>query len=198
MKQISILACAIFCLSSTVQAQNVSLSYFGESVINYGLKASYEQSIWSKDKTKTRWLFSRNDRLGAKVKTREVFATGNLGFYNVANSYSAIFLTSEIGVRRTKHRRGLFLESSFGLGYQQRIYDIDTYQLGTGTEPDDLGLAGQGQFLTTLSVGFGQDLSFRRDIPFSWYVKPTGMLATPQAHTAVPTAALEVGIRYAL
>lgn len=197
MRYILLIAGVIFCLITTeTQGQNVSLSYFGESAINPGLKAGYEYTLGTKEKTKPRWLFNRNDKLGAKVNTKEAFVTGNLGFYNVANSYSALFLTSEFGVRRTRHRRGFFMESSIGLGYQQRIYNIDTYQLGSGTEPDKLGLAGQAQFLTTFSLGFGRNLSYRRDIPFSWFVKPTVMLATPQAHTSIPTVALELGVRY--
>jgi hypothetical protein len=198
MKNILSIACAIFCLFSLEsQAQSsVGLSYFGESIINPGMKATYEYSLWSKRKSKPRWLFNRNDKLGTKVKTQETFVTGNLGFYNVANSHSAILLISEFGYRRTKHRKGSFLETSLGLGYQQRIYNIDTYQLGIGTEPDKLEAAGQAQFLTTLSFGFGRNLGYRRNIPLSWFVKPTLMLAMPQAHTAVPSAALEIGLRY--
>lgn len=194
MKKMMLIAFA-FCLSAiVVQAQSlpINVSYFGENGLHPGLKIGVEYSFWEKEKTKNRWLFNRNDKLGAKTKTKELLATANLGFYNHANNHTGIFLTSEIGYRRTKHRKGGFLETSLGVGYLQRIYNIDTYEAGS-TEPFR---GGQGQFLTTLSFGFGRDLSYRRDLPLSWYVKPTIMLATPQAHIAVPNAALEIGVRW--
>ncbi|MFK7948701.1 MAG: hypothetical protein AB8G11_14005 [Saprospiraceae bacterium] len=193
MQKITLIACVI-CLSAIItQAQNlpINVSYFGESGLHPGLKVGVEYGLWEKDKTKNRWLFNRNDKIGPKVKTKALFAAGNLGFYNHANNHTGIFVTTEIGYRRTKHRKGSFLETSLGIGYLQRIYNIDTYEAGS-TEPFT---GGQGQFLTTFSVGFGRDLSFRRDLPISWYVKPNLLLAR-QAHTFVPNAALEIGLRY--
>lgn len=199
MRNIFFIACLICLSAMTIQAQNlpINISYFGENGIHPGLKIGVEYSLSENEITKNRWLFNRNDKIGAKTKTRQVFVAGNLGFYNHANNHTGIFLIPELGYRRTKHRKGQFLEASLGLGYLQRIYNINTIELGTDGQPIERSAAGQGQFLTTLSVGFGRDLSYRRDIPISWYVKPTVMLAMPQAHTAVPNAALEVGIRYA-
>lgn len=187
----------VFCLSAiVVHAQNlpINISYFGENALHPGLKIGVEYGLWEKDKTKNRWLFNRNDKIGPEVKTKQLFVAGNLGFYNHANNHTGVFLIPEIGYRRTKHRKGSFLETSLGLGYLQRIYNIDTYEAGS-TEPFK---GGQSQFLTTFSVGFGRNLSFRRDLPLSWYVKPTVMLAMPQAHTAVPNAALDIGVRFTL
>lgn len=186
----------VFCLSAmVVQAQSlpINVSYFGETGIHPGLKVGVEYGLWEKEKTKNRWLFNRNDKIGPKVKTKELFAAGNLGFYNHANNHTGIFTTAEIGYRRTKHRKGSFLETSLGIGYLQRIYNVNTFEAGS-TEPFT---GGQGQFLTTFSVGFGRDLSFKRDLPISWYVKPNLLLAR-QAHTFVPNAALELGVCYKL
>jgi hypothetical protein len=198
MKKSLFVICLIsfFAINAQGQTLPINISYFGESAYHPGLKVGIEYNLLESEKTNPRWLFNRNNKIGPKVKTRELFVTGNLGFYNHPNNHSGLFLTSEIGYRRTAQKRGFFLESSLGIGYLQRIYNIDTYQLGTNGQPVDLGTAGQGQFLTTFSVGFGQDLSFRRGIPLSWFVKPTAMLAAPQAHTAVPNAALEIGLRY--
>lgn len=198
MKNILFIVCAICFFAMNVQAQDlpINISYFGENGLHPGLKIGVEYNLFESEKTKNRWLFNRNDKLGPKVKTRQLFVAGSLGFYNHANNHTGVFLLPEIGYRRTQHRKGSFLEASFGLGYLQRIYNIDTYELGEDGQPVDLGTSGQGQLLTTFSVGFGRDLSHRRDIPMSWYVKPTIMLATPQAHTAIPNAALEIGVRY--
>ena len=96
-----------------------------------------------------------------------------------------------------KQKKGRYLGANIGLGYLQRIYNIDTYELNANGEAEEIG-GGQGQFMTSLSVVFGQDLSYKNDSPLSWHVKPTLLFLSPYTHTTVPNAALEVGVTYKL
>lgn len=197
-KGILVMSCLLFVLILNAQnRENLSLNvgYFGESAIHPGMIIGAEYSIWEKDKTKNRWLFNRSEKIGPKTKTKQLLLGGNVGFYNAPNNHTAIFINSEIGYRRTNNRKGTFYGTSLGIGYLHRIYNIPTYALGTN-EPDEFN-GGQAQLMTSFSVSIGRDLSYRRDLPISWYVKPTIWLATPQAHTAIPNAALDLGIRYA-
>jgi len=199
MKQkLLIICCVVFTMSLEAQSWKelpLNVGYFGESVLHPGLIIGTEWTVWEKDKTKNRWLFNRNDKIGAKTKTRQLFVGGNVGFYNAPNNHTGLFISSELGYRRTNHRKGTFYGTSLGLGYLQRIYNIPTYELGTGNEPEEF-TGGQGQLMTIFSVSIGNNLSYRYDLPISWYIKPTVWLGTPQAHTAVPNAALDLGIQY--
>jgi hypothetical protein len=196
-KGIIVICCLLLVL--IVEAQSwkelpLNVGYFGENVIHPGLIIGTEYTVWEKDKTKKRWLFNRNETIGPKTKTKQLFVAGNVGFYNAPNNHTGIFLSSELGYRRTNNRKGTFYGTSLGIGYLQRIYNIPTYTLGA-TEPDKIN-GGQAQMMAIFSISIGRDLSYRRDIPISWYVKPTVWLGMPQAHTAIPNAALDLGIRY--
>ena len=193
----------ILCIGMVANAQNktlgelpINISYFGESGVHPGLKVGVEYPLWQKDKYKKRFFKKREKKIGSKGKRKELYGAGNLAFYNHANNHSGLLLGGELGWRRTKLRKGQTLGASLGLGYLQRFYNIDTYQLGSGSTPDQLGLSGRSIVFTSLSVSMGRDLSIRKNIPMTWHIKPTLLFQMPYNHTVVPTAALELGITY--
>ena len=141
-------------------------------------------------------MAKRQDRLGPRVKKRELVLSGNVGFYNHPNNHAALFLNSELSWRRTKMRKGQMLGVFVGTGYLHRFYNIDTYQLGTDGTPNQISAAGQPMWTTSLGLSFGRDLSIKRDIPMAWYIKPSAILLTPYSHSASITTALEVGVIY--
>ena len=174
----------------------INVSYFGENGLHSGLKLGVEKSIFEKEKTKDRWFENRNSKIGSKTKIRNVVLSPSVGFYNHANNHTGLFLNAEFLYRRTKTRRGFYYDAGFGLGYLQRIYNIPTYELGSGTEPYQFTLAGQAQFMPTIFAAFGQNLFYRKEINIGWFVKPQLMFLMPYGFTSVLNPALEIGVKY--
>ncbi len=190
-------------LHSTLQAQSLNrenlaynFSYFGETAIHPGIKVGVEYAFYEKTTTKKRWFKKRQERLGPKIKKHQFVWTGNLAFYNHPNNHSGLLLNGEIGWKRTKMRKGSTFATYLGAGYLHRFYNIDTYQLGTNGEPDKITAAGQSAFVASFAVGFGRDLSVRRNLPIAYHIKPTVLFQTPYNHSGVLNAALEVGVTY--
>jgi hypothetical protein len=199
MKKLILLSAFVFA-TIMLQAQtdlSLNVSYFGENVIHPGLKVGVEYPIWEKEKIKVRRIGFMENKFGSKARTKQLFVTGNVGFYNHANNHSAFFINSELGYRHIKQKKGRYLGANIGLGYLQRIYNIDTYELNEAGELEEIG-GGKGQLMTSLSLVYGQDLSFKNDSPLSWHVKPTLLFLSPYGYTTVPNLALEVGVTYKL
>ena len=185
-----------FPLLNVAQNLPINVSYFGENGLHSGLKLGVEKSIFEKEKTKDRWFENRNSKIGSKTKIRNLVLSPSVGFYNHANNHTGLFLNAEFLYRRTKTRRGFYYDAGFGLGYLQRIYNIPTYELGSGTEPYQYTLAGQAQFMPTIFAAFGQNLFYRKEINIGWFVKPQLMFLMPYGFTSVLNPALEIGVKY--
>lgn len=200
MRKLWLLGCYIF-IASILQAQvkelPISVSYFGESVIHPGIKIGVEQTFYEKEISKKRWFKSRQNKLGSRVKKRELFYGGHLAFYNHRNNHTGLLLGGELGWRRTKMRRGAMFGATLGLGYLHRFNNIPTYELGTN-EPDRVRAASRGMLVTSTSIILGQDLMPKYNIPYAWFLKPTLMLQTPYNHSFTFNGALELGLTYRL
>lgn len=187
-------------LDVAAQQGNLGLtaSYFGENVIHPGLKVGLDYTLDERVKVRVHRNAKRAQKHGAITKRKQWFVAANTAFYNHANNHSAWMLGAEIGRRRIREAKGKAKVRAFslGMGYLQRIYNIDTYTLNEDGSLEEFG-GGQSQFYTSLAASFGRDLSIN-DKPVAWFVKPSVFLIVPHTHSITFNAALELGITYYL
>ena len=203
MKQLSwIFAVLILLSGNSLLAQagslGISAAYFGENVIHPGLKIGLDYTLTEEVKVRIRRNAKRAQKHGSITKRKQWIVLGNGAFYNHPNNHSALMLGAEIGRRRIREAKNKHKVRAFtlGVGYLQRIYNIDTYTLDEdGTLEQFKG--GQSQFYTSVAMAFGRDLS-SKDLPIAWHVKPIMFLIAPYSHSITFNAALELGITYQL
>ncbi len=176
----------------------LNVSYFGETGIHPGLKVGLSHTLWEKEKHHKRWFKGRQNRLGPKVKMYQLFGGANLAVYSHPNNHTGVLPNLEVGWKRINMRRGSFFGAQLGIGYLRRFYNVATYELGEGGEPDKVSAAGRGMFVPSFAFLWGKDLSVKGKTPISWHIKPTVMMLAPYNHTNVFSFALELGVSYRL
>lgn len=183
--------------SLRIQDLPINISYFGENGIHPGLKLGIEYPLASREKEKERLFRKRQEKRGSKLKTRELFLTGNIGSYIHPNNHLGVFVGTDIGARRIKGKNGNFVELNLGIGYLQRLYTIDTYTLDANESLQRIGAAGNGSFMLGLAPSFGRDLSVKKGRSVKWFVKP-GLQITRYNHSFLPNGFLELGVQFRL
>ena len=78
-----------------------------------------------------------------------------------------------------------------------RTFIPNVYDLNANGEIESID-AGYNYFLTNYSITFGKDLSVKKMIPISIYIKPQLMYALPNATNVISYFALELGASYKL
>lgn len=183
---------------SHAQEIPLNISFFGESAVHPGFRIGTEWILWQKEKSKSRWLFNRQEKIGSKTKTKQLIVNSNFRFYNHPNNHYGLMISSDAVFRRIKNRKGYFLEAGIGVGYLRKNYNIETYELGTGADPVLISGAGYNQFLTSFPFGLGRDFSFSSNLPLAIYLKLVPWIGFFQGHAVIPNAAFEIGVRYKL
>ncbi len=176
------LLAGLLCLLCTVPsaAQDLRLAYFGETITHYGIKAGLD--------------FSLSRRTQQVLPTREWYVSPGLTVYRHPHHHVGVIVSPEFGWRRTG-RRGGQLEIAAAPSLFRYFLAGKTYQVGDDGQFERVPLAGEFAFLPTFSIGFGKDLSVRRDIPLAWYTRVHLMRQYPHNAGALTRFALEVGIR---
>lgn len=169
----------ISCL--TAQAQQLRVAYFGETVTHYGLKVAYEYPLISRIKA------SNNAR-------KEFLITPGLAVYNHPHNHVGVILSPELSYQRTGPRGGVF-EVGLSNSYLRYFLAGQTFEVGENGEFQRVNMAGRGAYLPTVSVGFGRDLSVRKNRPLSWYARLNVMQQRPYNASELYRFAIECGIR---
>lgn len=177
--------------SRFLHVSRVNISYFGESALHYGLKLGAENSLWIKDKVKTK----RNNK--ESLKRKELILTANLGGYFHKHNHIGLFINSEIGYRKTQ-KKGFKSEIFLGLGYLHTILQGDTYTVNDDSTVDQLHFAGQSNLMIPLTFGFGYDFDYFYNKPFSIHIKPGFFIQYPYNIQIAIRSTLELGIIYKL
>jgi hypothetical protein len=168
----------MFTLLSLAMAQDVSVSYFGDQLVHPGLKVGVEYP-----------LLSRTSRL--RSMERSLYVAPNLGVTWHPEHHTAAFVNGELGYRRTRES-GWKRELILGLGAMRSNNASPTYT----PDGDRVLLDGHTYVMPSVAVGFGRDLTDKRDLPLAWHVRPTLYMQAPYNTSIVPSLALETGITW--
>ena len=167
--------------SSITCAQQVRLAYFGETVTHYGLKAAYEYPLISRIK-------ARNNA------RKEFLITPGLAVYNHPNNHVGVILSPELAYQRTGRRGGVF-EVSLSNSYLRYFLAGTTFEVAEDGGFRQVKMAGRGAYLPTVSVGFGRDLSVRKNRSLAWYARLNLMQQRPYNASNLMRFGIEAGIR---
>lgn len=184
-----------FCLIQKVNANNrsvsgvpFSVSYYGNSLVNPGLKLSAD-FIWiefSKLKTK------KNGKV--KNTRKKLSTTPYLSYYKHHQSHQGFQLGTDILWRRINNK-GWYREIGFGLGYLQRHNLGDTWEVNNGMS-EKLKGAYRGYFTETFSFAKGKLISIEGKgdiIPFLRF--NTDFISNYNSFT-LPVLSIELGVRF--
>ncbi|MFD1145063.1 hypothetical protein ACFQ4C_28295 [Larkinella insperata] len=180
---------SIFCLvaglwfmgSLPVQAQQLRVAYFGETVTHYGLKVAYEYPLISRVK------------MGNNAR-KEFLITPGLAVYHHPHNHVGVIFSPELAYQRTGPRGGVF-EVSLSNSYLRYFLAGQTFEVGENGEFQRVSMAGRGAYLPTVSVGFGRDLAVRKNRSLAWYARLNLMQQRPYNASQLYRFGIECGIR---
>ncbi|GAB3511301.1 hypothetical protein GCM10027341_50710 [Spirosoma knui] len=169
-----ILACC-----HSLSAQSLRVSYFGETITHYGLRVAYERPFISyvKEQNSAKKLF---------------FASFGTALYRHPQNHIGLVISPEVGYRRIG-KRGGFFEVTAAPAYFRYFLDGTTYEVTESGDFRRVRMAGGNAFLPTVSVGLGRDLSVKRDLPLSWYIRLNLMQQRPYNTSSLLRFSLEAG-----
>lgn len=146
-----------------LKPKSVYVSYFGETVTHPGLKVgvTYQLIDWEKSKIR------RNGT--EKVVFKSLDLSPAIGFFYHTNYQTGLFVLPELSYRRMK-ANGNHIVFGVGAGYM-RTFIPNVYELRPG-EGIERVQEGNDYFITNYSIAFGRDLSARKGLPVSVFVKP--------------------------
>ena len=186
---IALLTTSFILQAQSLRPKSISASYFGETVTHPGLKigVTYQLKFW--DKTKTR---KNGDK---RIIQRCIELSPGIGFFYHKDYQTGLFVLPEWSYSR-KNAKGNFLTAGIGAGYM-RTFIPNVYDLNSNGEIESND-AGYNYFLTNYSITFGKDLSVKKMIPISIYIKPQLMYALTNDTNGISYFALELGASYKL
>jgi hypothetical protein len=186
----------IACLTTTsmLQAQNlrpqsIYASYFGETVTHPGLKVGVNYQLKNWDKTKIKK--SGNE----KVIQKSIDFSPSIGLFYHNDYQTGLFVLPELSYSR-KNVKGIYMTYAVGAGYM-RTFIPNVYDLNSNGEIEKTHV-GYNYFNTNYSITFGKDLSIKKKIPLSIYIKPQLMYAILNYSKGIKYFALELGVNYRL
>lgn len=180
--RIMLLVACLWCATSVLTAQNVRLSYFGETITHYGLRGGLEYELHHAEKTK-----------GASLVQNDLLFGIHLTVFRHPNNHIGVIVAPELGWRRTGKRGGI-MQASISSGLFRSIYEGKTFKTNENGGFQKIPLGGQWGFLPGVSLGFGKDLSVKGDIPIILFTNVHYMHQYPYNKTYLIRPALEAGI----
>ena len=165
MKILLLLGGLAACCAPPLHAQQLRLAYAGETFTHYGLKAGYEHALRT---------FPRPD----SPAWGELLVSLNLTVYRHPHNHVGVIVAPELAYRRTG-RRGGFAEVAVAPAFFRYFLEGKTYEANPEGGFNRVRMAGRNGFLPTVAIGFGKDLSVRRNLPLSWYARLNFMQQRP-------------------
>ncbi|MGA0555956.1 hypothetical protein ACO2Q8_04845 [Larkinella sp. VNQ87] len=182
MKLIAYLMTTLLAMSAlTARGQSLRVAYFGETITHYGAKIAYEYPIISRIKA-------------SNSARKEFLFTPGLAIYNHPRNHVGVILSPELAYQRTSQRGNVF-EVSLSNSYFRYFLAGQTFEVAEDGSFRRVKMAGRGAYLPTLSVGYGRDLSARRNVPLAWYARLNVMQQRPYNASHFYRFAIECGIR---
>jgi hypothetical protein len=169
-----------------IKTPNIKAAYLG-SIIYPGFKIGAEFPMYAKETTITKKSGS------IKVKLKERFITGNLGFYYHKTFHANWMLSAEWQMRKTR-QNGWFTEWATGLGYSRTILDGTTYKVSDAGEVTKVRFAGNHYFLMSIHGGLGYDFMVKKQKPLKLYFKGGLFVLAPYNSFIYPRPTAELGM----
>lgn len=169
--------------SQVLPTKTLSLSYYGELVKHPGIAIDLSHNIIA-------------SKLRENKFPRHLFQGGlNLSYYSHRKSHYAISFTPNANYQFL-FNNGMLLRFNAGLGYLRQFNYGKTYEVTNNNTVKEVKWAGRNKFITTYSLGFGQNLMLRRNIPLGWHFD-LGMFTEGPSNTGfIPHLFLKVGVDY--
>lgn len=133
----------------------ITVSVFSESVSLPNLRGFFKNPNWGV-RIGTEFYYRQNDR-------HQLLQTFNLGYYRHNSFQQGVFVSSELGYRKSIGR--FFADATIGAGYLHLVSELKRYQ------PADDGFRGASQRLHKImpTIGLGLGYRFRDLTLFSRY-----------------------------
>lgn len=183
MKRITF-AALLVCFVYAANAQNLRLSYFGETATHYGIRGGTEFTLSHVEKAKPRGTVRKDLLLGI-----------NLTVYRHPNNHIGAILSPELSLRRTGKGGGV-LQAAISPGLFRSFYEATTWRPTEDGGFEKVPLAGQWGFLPGISLGFGHDFSVKGSAPLMLFMNLHYMQQYPYNTSFQQKAAVEVGILF--
>jgi hypothetical protein len=169
--------------------KGISVSYFAEYFMHYGIKIGTEYPLWSHEKIKVR------KNLKEIHKNKSVFVTGNIGCYVQKRYHVGLFVNSELGYRKTRSK-GISCEWLLGLGYLHTFLQGDTYQVNDDGSVERVKLAGQSNLMALLAFGVGYNFNYYYHKPYAFHLKPGFFIQYPYNTAIAVRPTIDLGVFY--
>jgi len=167
---------------SYAEAQNVRLSYFGETFTHYGVKGAYPVVLHS-------WV-----REGTKGNTNGAFIfSPGLAVYRHPANHIGVIVMPEVFYQK-KNPRGGMLEAGVSPGLFRSFLEGQTFEVTEDGSPTRKHLAGQTGFMPSVFIGTGKDLMVKKGIPLEWFWRFHILRQVPYNKSGLTRIAFEAGI----
>lgn len=163
--------------------QCVSASYFGELIKHPGLSFDYRYNI-------------APDKPSGLTLRHHLFTAGtNLSFYAHRKSHIGVSLSPQFGYQHLS-KGGFALRLNVGIGLLRQFNTQPTYYVNNKNEVAKISMAGRNKLMTSLSLGIGQNLLKRKNIPWGWHFD-LGMFTESPTNTGfIPHLFIKTGVDY--
>lgn len=152
-----------------------SLAYFGDKVVNKGLQIGVEKYL-------------------STTANYNVVGSFILGTFGIKDVYNTLSLTPRIGLRYTS-KFGLTAETHFGLGYLQRFYKYDQYNVNANGQLVSEGKTTLISAMPNFALGLGYDFRRKTKLSIVYFARLAINYNYPNKHYFVEASpALETGI----
>ncbi|MEZ5029771.1 MAG: hypothetical protein R2787_00040 [Saprospiraceae bacterium] len=168
----------------------VSVSYFGNFIIDPGFKLGIERPFLTIQKTKNK----SNGKI--KINRHQFFNTLNLGYYYTKELNHTWFLNTELGYRKTR-KSGFKTEVLLGVGYLRTFLTDETYEVDNNGNVSIIKNAGSNYFMPSLAFGLGYDNSLKHpNFPMAISIRPNLFFRYPYNSSLLKHIAIEINLSY--
>ncbi|MEQ8415982.1 MAG: hypothetical protein RIB71_15995 [Imperialibacter sp.] len=168
---------------SSIRAQEVKLSYFGETFTHYGVKGAYSLPLYSWEKT------NRSE----KTKNSALVFSPGLAIYRHTGNHIGVIVMPEVSYK-TVNQKGSLFETGISPGLFRSFYEGQTFEVSEEGTLERKHLAGRAAFMPSLFVGFGKDLSVQKQIKLTWFCRFHVLKQIPYNKSSLTRIAFEAGI----
>lgn len=168
----------------------INISYYGNFLIDPGLKVGIERPFLTIQKTKNK----KNGTL--RVNKHQFFNTLNLGYYYTKEHNHTWFLNTELGYRKTR-KSGFKTEVLLGVGYLRTFLTDETYEVDNSGNPSLIKNAGSNYFMPSLAFAIGYDNSIKHpNFPLAVSFRPNMFFQYPYNSSLLTHIAIEINLSY--
>jgi len=200
MKLKIIIICLIFFGLVNLNAQELnsqsshifSAAYFGETFAHPGFSFSYNKSLktWKKVKTKKSGK--------EKIRVFNLSWSNKYSFYHHDRNHNGNILATGLDFSYTK-KKGWFYQFGLFTGSNLRYFNEDVFIVNENNQVEKISFANNLVFIYGLKTAFGKNIRFKKSPNlYSIYLGSNLFDSIPFGTSSTLSSAIELGIRYHL